>query len=409
MTFPDTEKQAHSILGPSSSNRWLKCPGSVRLSNQIPENEFPPVHPAAMEGTIAHEILADRLGEGRFVANHEDDEISDSVDLALSYVKETIDGYNDTYGECEMLVEEYCSLEFLGIKGMEGGTTDIALLGRDMVGELQCLEVVDFKHGKGTYVEAENNSQLLMYSIALAEKYHATDDTKILLTIIQPRYFGGGSKIRTWEVDLKTLLEWRESDLVPRATRCMEPDAPLVYDVNTCQYCPAKNMCPALAEMTQELAKQDYTSISSEDEIRGLPLEIKKKILEASLILPSFIESVKQVCQEEMLDGSTAYNETHKLVKKVSHKRWTNDAEATLFTKIPQKLLYKKVMQSASQIQAALTEKYGKDKAQEILGQVQFVPKASLVIAPISDRRKPMGADETAQIDFADIAIEEEN
>ena len=45
---------AHAILLASSSNRWIHCPPSVRLSQKY-EDE---VSPYALEGTSAHALAA---------------------------------------------------------------------------------------------------------------------------------------------------------------------------------------------------------------------------------------------------------------------------------------------------------------------------------------------------------------
>ena len=43
----------HASLGASSAHRWLACPGSVRMTEGMPdiESEY------AVEGTVAHELL----------------------------------------------------------------------------------------------------------------------------------------------------------------------------------------------------------------------------------------------------------------------------------------------------------------------------------------------------------------
>ena len=43
----------HSIYGPSSAHRWLRCPGSIKAEAAMPEEKESPY---AAEGTDAHEL-----------------------------------------------------------------------------------------------------------------------------------------------------------------------------------------------------------------------------------------------------------------------------------------------------------------------------------------------------------------
>ena len=68
MSELNVEKK-HSILSPSSSSRWLKCPGSVRLTKDM-EN---PTSSYAEIGTEAHELCEWKLKKHLGLLNDETD------------------------------------------------------------------------------------------------------------------------------------------------------------------------------------------------------------------------------------------------------------------------------------------------------------------------------------------------
>lgn len=55
-----TEEAAHSSLGPSSWDRWVRCPGSVKAADGVPD----PSGYAAAEGTVFHAMAAAALQTG---------------------------------------------------------------------------------------------------------------------------------------------------------------------------------------------------------------------------------------------------------------------------------------------------------------------------------------------------------
>src|SRR5690606_30590166 len=50
--FMNHAKRKHALLSASGSERWLNCPGSVRLEQDFPDT----TSPYAQEGTAAHEL-----------------------------------------------------------------------------------------------------------------------------------------------------------------------------------------------------------------------------------------------------------------------------------------------------------------------------------------------------------------
>ena len=51
--MPESDKELHSLIGASSSERWLHCPGSVRLYAMIPDRRETIY---AATGTAAHDV-----------------------------------------------------------------------------------------------------------------------------------------------------------------------------------------------------------------------------------------------------------------------------------------------------------------------------------------------------------------
>ena len=79
---------AHAILSASSSNRWIHCPPSVKLSQKY-EDE---VSPYALEGTSAHALAEYKLKK--------------LLDLDIKNPTEDLDFYDE---EMEELTEGYAS------------------------------------------------------------------------------------------------------------------------------------------------------------------------------------------------------------------------------------------------------------------------------------------------------------
>lgn len=92
---------AHAILGASSASRWLACPGSVRLTKDLPDQSSP----YAALGSAAHDLCEKCLLDGSDAVSHMgeyisakgeefqvDAEMADAVQVYLDYVREIKNG-----------------------------------------------------------------------------------------------------------------------------------------------------------------------------------------------------------------------------------------------------------------------------------------------------------------------------
>lgn len=234
MTEPFIVDSQHSELGPSASERWLECTGSVLLTRGMKKGSW-----YAAEGNAAHTVAewarkqnvpaAAFLGRVLVVDDFEftvDDEMAAGVQTFVDYVAK-LPGY--PLYEVRVRYDRWVRGGF--------GTMDDGRL-QDSV----CY-VTDFKFGKGVKVFAENNSQLKLYGVGLQHDLNwLWDFDKFVLTIVQPRL----NHIDQWETDWKTLREWMQDEVAPKAEIAMLPGAPLKAS-NGCMFCPAKLKCGAYA------------------------------------------------------------------------------------------------------------------------------------------------------------------
>lgn len=224
----------HSILGPSSAERWLNCPGSVLLPGPSPQSEY------AAEGTAAHTLSewvretgkrADRwkgtvlqVGEYQFKVG------KSMIESVQTFVEEIAQE-----GSGPALTEERVDYEELVPGGF--GTLDHARL-RD-----GWCSVKDFKHGKGVVVAAEDNAQLMLYALGTWFKYRwLYDFDHFVLSICQPRV----RHFDEWEVSLGKLLQWGYDVVRPGALRTRPAGAPLKAGP-WCKFCKAKDTCAVRA------------------------------------------------------------------------------------------------------------------------------------------------------------------
>ena len=207
------------IVGGSTAERVINCPGSVALAAQMPPQEE---NEAMREGTRRHELVAEILNEKIDSRSIDDEKVLEALDL--------FDNEFDPKGYALFDVE--ARVEFPWNKTIFGTA--------DVIGRLSDTKafVLDFKFGDGYQVEAEENQQLMFYAAAALESGHWSmkGRTDVELVIIQPPF------IRRSMIDIRRLHDF-SADLKRAVKLAQEPDAPLV-EGDHCRFCPGKAICP---------------------------------------------------------------------------------------------------------------------------------------------------------------------
>jgi hypothetical protein len=363
----------HAKLSASGSARWLACPGSVKAESGLKDK----ASPFAREGTYAHELAELVLENGGnawdWVGKQLIENPAHTVDEAMAgYVQEFVDYCTQLNGI--QYYEERVDFSDWVPEGF--GTSDVIVYDSNT----QTLHVVDLKYGQGIRVDAQDNSQGVLYGLGAYSDYGMIYDIKrVHIHIHQPRL----DHISVWELTLDELLRWGEW-ISERAKVCLEDDAERIPGEKQCVFCKAKATCPALMRHSEAVLMADFDAFEpvNIDAISDAKLAT---VLENKKLIAGWLDAVEQLAVTRIAagDGFPGY----KLVAGRSIRQWSSATAAE--TKLAE-LLDDKAYQPRKVISPAQAEKaLGKKRANEIGGLI-VKPEGKPTLAPESDKRPPV-------------------
>ena len=393
----------HALLSASSSKQWLHCPPSVRLQEGFPNESS--VY--AAEGTFAHEICEYKVRKylkervKRPQSEYDSEEIEQITDVYAEFVISIIEKMKESGCEPLAFVEERVDYSHIAPSGF--GTADMLIIGKDENGK-GLLHVCDFKTGKGVFVDADHNSQMMLYALGGLAAYGFLYDIEIVrMSIIQPRL----DNISTFECSKAELEEWGES---------IKPIAKLAYEGkgeqkpgDWCRFCRAKPVCKACADEALALCREDFLDLdagafdTAEESDMTAPYEADTQtavfkqpglipISELAEILPtlnrisSWIEAVFAFVSSEAINHGVPIP-GYKVVEGRS-KRVFTDTKAVVDTAVQNGYtdLYKQTLITLTEFEKMM----GKKKFNELLGEYVAKPPGKLALVPESDPREPV-------------------
>jgi hypothetical protein len=303
----------HARLGASGAHRWMRCPGSIRMAEGLPDK----TSSYAREGSAAHAVAeeclkkdkdADELIGKKVEGVLVTEEMVRSVQRYLDYVRERSGG-------CELLVEQTFTLDRLSPPEPMFGTADATFF-KDGT-----LTVVDYKHGAGVAVEIEGNAQLRYYGLAAMTSlgYPATS---IEMVIVQPRARHVDGPIRCETISASELMAWSK-ELMAAADAALEPDAPLVAG-SWCRWCPASAACPELQEQAMASAQVDFAdTVETMPPVERMSLLQCAEALRQGELLEIWLREVRSHLRDELISGKDAPG--WMLVPKRAARRWISE------------------------------------------------------------------------------------
>lgn len=369
--------KAHAILSASSSHRWLNCPPSARLCETYEDKGSD----YAAEGTDAHSLceykLRKALGMGAVDPSEHltwyNEEMEDCANGYAAYIMELVEAAKETCADPVVLIEQRVDFSRWVEQGF--GTSDAIIISDGT------LRVIDYKHGLGVLVEADNNPQMMCYALGALELFDAIYDiNSVAMTVYQPRR----QNVSTFEMSKDDLYRWAEEVLKPTAELAFAGDGNFLCG-EWCGFCKAKHECRARAEANLLLAQYDFKlpPLLEDSEI--------EVILSRADQLVSWVNDIKEYALQQAVSGKdwTGF----KLVEGRSNRRYTDEVAVTQAVTNAGFDPYERKLLGITAMQKLL----GKSRFEELLSAYIEKPQGKPTLVPESDKRPVMN---NAKTDF---------
>jgi hypothetical protein len=312
----------HSILSPSSSERWMDCTASVYLTRLmtrakhakkqkdkdavwrdveyfLPGQDYNtffeqavawiqnPTSVYAEEGTRAHDY-AEKILKGKFDPAN----LPEEFKCVLEYTN-ICNTLKNRWGG-EMFIETRVPLFYYP---KEKGTTDNIILGGSRT------LVTDYKHGMGVTVAVEKNKQLIGYGLSALRFYEAAiepeHDHVVEIRIVQPRIRNGEIE-KVWVTTAGELEELgrpmtETANLISGAIMRTRDPLDLVFkpSEDNCRFCSLKPVCPIRAKFAVAPVVDRTEDIEATFEVMGAEAD-PSKLVAVSLLPPEALFKIYQ-------------------------------------------------------------------------------------------------------------------
>lgn len=370
----------HSPLGPSGAARWINCPGSVLLTEDMPDQPSP----YAAAGTVAH-TLAETKVRNYFIDHWN----KPSYDARLEAIRR-MDGYDKSM---EDATEEY--LEFLKIRAMSYDSEpavfvetriDLQSIIPDGFGTADCImlggnrmDIVDYKNGSGVAVEAEHNPQLMLYAYGALQAFRPiVGDTveAVHLSIVQPH--AGG--IKEWEVLTSYLHSWAQQVVVPAVKEALSPGGRFAAG-DWCRFCKARATCMERAKAMfdiEPLVRNEPNTLS--------PQSIGD-ILARGRHVADWLNDLEAFALKSSLEGVAIPG--WKAVEGRGSRVWSNNTDS-VFAVLEERGVNEEMLYERKPVSVAGLEKtLGKSAFKELAGDLWQKTPGKPTLVPESDKRPP--------------------
>lgn len=382
----------HSPLGPSGSDRWMNCKGSVNLIAKLPRQRSSDF---AEEGTAAHAVLARCLQTGEAawmqagktvtVGKNDytvDEEMVEGVQVALDTVAALQQEYPDGFLYVERELSSALDPDAWGAGDITYEVPGIAIF------------VPDFKYGAGVVVEP-TKPQMKMYGYMAyemrgPEMQGDNEPSKIIVGVIQPRIPHPDGFVRWKTYDVAEVEDWFVSQVLPAMEATRDPQAILtVGPWCDSSFCEAyrTNRCPAIFKA--------MSAVNTDIDPKKLTGEELGDILELLEVLTKRKAGLEEEAFQRASAGESVKGK--KLVAKKSNRVFRDSIVDTIEENgEPKEVIIK--------LEDALVAQFGLDAYQEqsfktppnieelpdgkkFVSRWAYKPNTGLTLAPLADSR----------------------
>jgi len=357
------------------------CPGSIVLAPVGEEEDEPSIY--AQEGTVCHDIAAICLKTGVLPEVY----LGTVVD-EINITQELVDGMQMYVDEVKNITREIGAkggkVEFeVGITDECWGTLDFCTWNDDLA------VFVDLKMGKGVIVDAEENTQLMLYAIGglkYLQKELNLSPQQVRLYIVQPRTV---NPVRRWDVSRSELIHWFQDVVQPAMEKIKSGDTTCVPGTTQCRWCSISATCPEQKDYILAEAEGVFADFVPGAEQGVLSLTDLADLLPRLEHIQNWVNKVKEYAMIEALSGKKIPG--YKLVEGRSNRKWGADENevAAFLTESCKIKAYKESLITPTQAEKEL----GKKVATQ-LGLNKYItkPPGKPTLVPASDTRPEIGA-----------------
>ena len=307
-------------------------------------------------------------------------EMDDCVTGYAAYILELVEAVKETCADPVVLIEQRVDFSRWIEEGF--GTSDAILIADGT------MHVIDYKHGLGILVSAEDNPQMKCYALGALELFDGIYDIDtVSMTIYQPRR----QNISAFTISKDDLYRWADEVLKPTAELAFAGDGNFLCG-EWCGFCKAKNECRARGEANLELARYDFKlpPLLTDEDIED--------ILSRVDALVSWASDIKEYALQQAVSGKKWHG--WKLVEGRSNRRYTNEAAVIQTVSDAGFDPYERKLLGITAMQKLL----GKTRFDELLTAYIEKPQGKPTLVPESDKRPAMN---TAKNDFMEENIDE--
>lgn len=360
----------HAFLSPSGSHRWLNCTPSAMLESEFPDGNSS----AADEGTAAHAFCEHKLKKAlrrrskRPVSDYDSDEMQEYTDSYVDYVLEQLEVAKQTCKDPMVLIEQ--KVDFSEYIPDGYGTADCIIVSDDT------MQIIDFKYGLGVLVNAEQNTQLMCYSIGALNLFDSLYDIKgVTMHIFQPRR----ENVQSWTIPVDELKAWAENELKPKAQMALNGEGEY-HPGEWCQFCKAAVRCRARAEEKLRLAQQEF---------KMPPLLTDAEIEEVLTILPDltkWADGILAYATDAAVNHGKEWN-GFKVVEDRSVRKYKDEE---LVAQAAKDHGYTDIYRQSLITMTEMQKLMGKKQFDQILGDLIVKPQGKPTLVPVTDKRPAM-------------------
>lgn len=335
----------HHPFSPSTLQRLSLCPGSWRMTKDIPE---PPQSENAAEGTKLHEAVATGNMDGLTAEQQTLLEDCMQFESVLSHPSDTIEH------EVRLDISDYDGNQIVF------GTADVVLVHED-----GNSDIIDWKFGRTPAPSAEGNFQLAAYALGVFQKWNCK---AVTCHIYQPRlHFHSEytfTKPKNILCNILSIISKAQSEII---LLCASDEA--------CRYCRAASTCPA--------CNQRYGLVPAD--VQNNMLTDPDKLLtlwERAQMATKLVEQIKAAVTDyinehgslgdwtlEQRDGKREISDVSKLYERVAHMMNGHDLSECYTVKLSAVLdkLTERYQKLAEHNGEKMLKKEAKKRAEELI------------------------------------------